>query len=1634
LISSKINVQSVEMKNELLISLIVMFSCFLFFTSHSLAASQQSLIQELASSKKVDPTVIDFIQNETLSKVPVIIVLQPSAEVSMFDIQPKYKYHLINAFATEVSPEVLLNLSNSASVKKVYLDKKIYALSEENFDLNKLLLKKYQTLNITLQLFQSVPLINAPLVWNESRAITNVTVAVLDTGIDKNHPDLEEKITAEKDFTLFDGKLDPNDYYGHGTHVAAIITGSGKGSKRIIDTSSTNTSGLVNLPPSNTTYHIGRVNLLLSIDQWFSQEERDYYILVVNDSAAYLDMDGNFSTIYDQAIASLGQHFHRAYPECFYSYCFYPRAYQILENISDNGNITIIALDVDWDNQPDIFKGVAPEGVQLLNGKVLSDYGFGFESDIIAGIEWAVDSGAKIISMSLGGWVPICDGSDPLSLAVDSAVDKGVNVVVAAGNSYEVRTISTPGCAKKAITVGATDKFDNIAWFSSQGPTTDERIKPDIVAPGVWIISARANDTDMGWPISEYYTSASGTSMATPHVAGVVALILQSSPNLTPEQVKAILINTAKDLKQKPTVQGGGRIDAYKAYQAAKNNKWIIPPAWNVGIAEAGSSKTQTFNSSNIEVKNLEEKTFSKIVDLFNGSVGNYGYYNYTFDVDSSVTGFTISIDWNDSTNDLDLRLYDPNGTFVACSCWGTGITHEEITIQNPAVGEWRGEVYGWYVNGTQEFFGRLEKRLLVDWPWFNGSGISSMKMVMNIPNDVKGEYQGRIVVNNDIIIPVLVGVSQKLSLYLNKADISDNITYHEMKFYSFNIPEGADYLKVDLNSPPVSGGGVPIPSSTEWPASADTLELYLFSPDGKILKSYPMYGWPWSSIYVSNPINGTWAIGIYASFLTEENTSFTLSVELPKASILPSFEYHILQPGEVETTQLTLWNLLPNTNMSVNLTPYGLIEQYHQSITDTIKDKKYNYYTFFVNSSISDYLILKLNWKNETSGLGLYLFDPENKLVAHIGPTYCFYDICFYLGYPMYGKEVRLWAWVGNKTGNWTAIVLGYDIPAGEDEISLRISQLKYTTWNWLTITPANTFSNIINKQLINLTISVPENTIPDWYYGDVYASFKWWINEPSHQFLIEEPRFYWTTVYVVKAPITISLSINKVNYSAYEDVIVSGVINNTEDRLVIGNLTLYVSDNPIIALNNLQVNSLSALPFQTKWNTGINPPGNYTVIAKFDYIDIYGKQYSTSTLKNFSISPTPLINLSATSYTASLNIGSSLTRTLSIKSYGNTNVTGTIDVLGSIAPYVSILPNNFSISPRFSTDITITFSGTSPGSFKGNLNMISNAGNYSLPLSLVVGATGNYTNDSISTIANVTTIINATQTTNTTLEIMTSQNISNAFVNVISYTQNPGTTNVGVTALNKYVEIEVSPNIASSLSWALIKIYYTDDEVAATGIIEDSLRIYYYNSTDGTWTPYNPPNGGVDTTNNYVWANTTHFSLFGIYGNVPTPTTTTTSPQGPTGGGGAPLVSAACEENWSCSSWSECYPNGTQYRICKDLSSCGTTKNKPEEVRSCIYTAPAKVPICGNNICETDLGENQTSCCLDCKCPTGYECKDNVCVEIIPPKEKVTPTPSPLAGFIVLVTSPVGIATILSAIVIFGFILLVYWKLKKK
>jgi subtilisin family serine protease len=212
-------------------------------------------------------------------------------------------------------------------------------------------------------------------------------------------------------------------------------------------------------------------------------------------------------------------------------------------------------------------RGVAP-GATILNGKVLDDGGFGLESWIIAGMEWAArDQGADVVNMSLGGGPS--DGNDPMSQAVNAlTAEHGTLFAIAAGNIGPGRsTVSTPGAASGALTVGAVNSADVLAGFSGRGPRVgDFAVKPDVTAPGVEIAAARAAGTSLGTPVDDHYTRLSGTSMATPHVAGAAALLAQRSPAWEAPQLKAALVTTAAAGSYTVYEQGGGRIDLARAF------------------------------------------------------------------------------------------------------------------------------------------------------------------------------------------------------------------------------------------------------------------------------------------------------------------------------------------------------------------------------------------------------------------------------------------------------------------------------------------------------------------------------------------------------------------------------------------------------------------------------------------------------------------------------------------------------------------------------------------------------------------------------------------------------------------------------------------------------------------------------------------------------------------------------------------------------------------------------------------------------------------------------------------------------------------------------------------------------------
>ena len=216
------------------------------------------------------------------------------------------------------------------------------------------------------------------------------------------------------------------------------------------------------------------------------------------------------------------------------------------------------------------ISGIAPRAY-IGNYKALTeptDSGLGLNGnapEIVAAIEAAVADGMDVINLSIGE-PEIEPSRDIVALALDAAAAAGVVPVVAAGNDYDgfgEGSVTSPGSSAGAITVGASTSgaSPSMTSFSSAGPTAISlRLKPDLVAPGASILSASPG----GWRTS------SGTSMATPHVSGAAALLLQRHPEWTPADVKAALTTTARSLTSRggavvPTRAGAGLVDVAAA-------------------------------------------------------------------------------------------------------------------------------------------------------------------------------------------------------------------------------------------------------------------------------------------------------------------------------------------------------------------------------------------------------------------------------------------------------------------------------------------------------------------------------------------------------------------------------------------------------------------------------------------------------------------------------------------------------------------------------------------------------------------------------------------------------------------------------------------------------------------------------------------------------------------------------------------------------------------------------------------------------------------------------------------------------------------------------------------------------------
>jgi serine protease AprX len=367
------------------------------------------------------------------------------------------------------------------------------------------------------------------------------------------------------------------------------------------------------------------------------------------------------------------------------------------------------------------FKGVAP-GATITSfktdvGAVLLD------SWILGAFDWILGHPEKNIRVSSNSW-GCCDGSDynpddPINVATKALYDAGVTVAFAASNSGGPNTLNPYSASPWVISVAAGTKELKLADFSSRGRidgpwdrraaqrTNTGIYRPTVTAPGEMIEAAKSSQAtvmaggiDPEFPL---YTYADGTSMATPHVAGVAALMLQARPALKPQNVIDILEGTANNMPAYEIFEVGmGHVDALEAVQAAEKGKVNFPPSVNGKTPEFTQTSSTAFSGTVLAPNTWALAQCPDSTGLLN---------HHTFTIGAGVDAIYTQIEWADPNQLIYLQLYDPNceiaGTSAALLDIGA-VNHRALFVSSPQPGTWTVGVYG-RINGPTAYTGSFD-------------------------------------------------------------------------------------------------------------------------------------------------------------------------------------------------------------------------------------------------------------------------------------------------------------------------------------------------------------------------------------------------------------------------------------------------------------------------------------------------------------------------------------------------------------------------------------------------------------------------------------------------------------------------------------------------------------------------------------------------------------------------------------------------------------------------------------------------------------------------------------------------------------------------------------------------------------
>jgi subtilisin family serine protease len=397
--------------------------------------------------------------------------------------------------------------------------------------------------------------------------------------------------------------------------------------------------------------------------------------------------------------------------------------------------------------------------LSIMAVKFLNSSGFGTDAGAAQSIIYAADMGAKVLSNSWGGSGP----SQVINEAINYAHQENIVIVAAAGNSNLEITNFSPAHHPLVIAVGATDYQDNKASFSNWGNI-------DVVAPGVDILSLRAQNTNMGNALNSQYTRASGTSMATPYVAGLAALSLAKNPQLTAEQIRQVIRHSADDLGATGWDQyfGFGRINAQKAFTEAKFGQALISSIADYDqlygeISVYGFATADDFQKYILEVgEGINPTSWTKITESTSPVDNNLlANFNTSLIGDGRIS-LRLTVYTNSGEIFEDRAMPNVRNVFISSPNDKEIFNKDNIKIDiygNALTAQFKNYILSWTKGANSNSWNTIidsatpvDNGLLGSWTTPNDSDFYTFRLAVFNTNNVQTEYQRIIIVDTSVL------------------------------------------------------------------------------------------------------------------------------------------------------------------------------------------------------------------------------------------------------------------------------------------------------------------------------------------------------------------------------------------------------------------------------------------------------------------------------------------------------------------------------------------------------------------------------------------------------------------------------------------------------------------------------------------------------------------------------------------------------------------------------------------------------------------------------------------------------------------------------------------------------------------